>query len=167
MDRIKGDMMILVLSLALSSCAAAGSAPDVPLPAADTPTAGANPKPTATAAASPTDTQTPTPEPTQFSFQEQLTGRPSQLSLWIEELDQRSGKVVVNGVDLNRPTTPFTVDWGDGETADAWFPFQHTYADTGRNYLVAVTAHYSQTDTDAAELLVRFSPPRHRARPVA
>ncbi|MBN1439053.1 MAG: hypothetical protein JW929_06550 [Anaerolineales bacterium] len=151
--------MLLGLSLALASCAAAESAPDVSLPAAEMPTAGANPKPSATAAFSPTATQTPTPEPTQFSFQEQLTGHPSQLSLWIEELDPHSGKVVVNGADMNSPTAPFTVDWGDGETADAWFPCQHTYADTGKNYLVAVTAHYSQTDTGAAELLVRFAPP--------
>jgi hypothetical protein len=65
---------------------------------------------------------------------------------------------VHNGGDSRRPGIPFTVEWGDGMVSQAWFPFQHTYDDRGRNYIVKVIAHYPGGETGAAEILVRFAP---------
>jgi hypothetical protein len=67
--------------------------------------------------------------------------------------------VTVNGYDSRRPTTPFTFRWGDGQTSDTFFPAAHTYTDTGRNYTVTVTAHYSDGTTDTAQILTSFVSP--------
>jgi len=80
----------------------------------------------------------------------------SSLSPAVESLDRSSGKVVVNGGDTRRPTVPFTFQWGDGQTTHAFFPAAHTYADTGRNYAVMVTAHYADGSTDSRQLDVFF-----------
>lgn len=67
------------------------------------------------------------------------------------------GDVTINGVDASAPSLPFTFDWGDGSTNDAWFPVQHTYQNTNTNYTVRVTAHYGGA-TDSVEVYVRFKP---------
>ena len=65
--------------------------------------------------------------------------------------------VTINGLDSAAPSLPFTFDWGDGATSDAWFPAQHTYENTNKNYTVRVTAHYGGA-TDFVDVFVRFNP---------
>jgi hypothetical protein len=153
--------LLWVLSLALASCTPAAEADGAtPLPAAETPSVEPSPE----SEAAPTATRTPAAspsyasEPAPFNYREQLTGRPSTLKMAVEELHPDTGEVLINGGDSRRPGIPFTVEWGDGMISQAWFPFQHTYADRGRNYLVQVTAHYPGDETGAAEILVRFTP---------
>lgn len=67
-------------------------------------------------------------------------------------------RVTVNGMDAARPGTPFTFDWGDGSASRGFFPGQHVYADTSRNYTVTVTAHYGDR-TDARSVQVSFVKP--------
>lgn len=148
--------LVGLLVLGLTSCTAA----EAPQGATPDDLAGkSSPEPMATATVEPTETPTSTPEPTPFNFQEQLTGRASTLSLFIQELDDERGTVVVGGGDTRNPNVPYTVEWGDGETVEDWFPFQHTYSDLGRNYIIRVTATYSLTKSATAEILARFVPP--------
>jgi hypothetical protein len=92
-----------------------------------------------------------------FSFARQLSGPPQSLRATAVSVDPR-GAVTINGVDTRRPTIPFTFSWGDGTTSQAWFPASHSYADTTRNYVVRVTAHYSATEQDFVDAPVRFRP---------
>jgi hypothetical protein len=156
MNGMRSCFFIGLLLLALTSCTAA-EAPQAATP--EDATGGSSPEPMPTATIEPTETPTPTPEPTPFNFYEQLTGRIPTLSLSIRELELDNGKVVIDGMDARNPNVPFAVEWGDGEMTNDWFPFQHTYADLGRNYIVRVTATYSLTKTGTAEILVRFVPP--------
>ena len=57
-----------------------------------------------------------------------------------------------------RPTTPFTLDWGDGTSSNGFFPRQHSYSQI-KNYTVTVTAHYSGGATDSAQILARLVAP--------
>jgi hypothetical protein len=92
-----------------------------------------------------------------FSFARQLSGPPQSLRATAVSVDPR-GAVTINGVDTRRPTIPFTFSWGDGTTSQAWFPASHSYADTTRNYVVRVTAHYSATEQDFVDAPVRLRP---------
>jgi hypothetical protein len=92
-----------------------------------------------------------------LSFGRQLSGPPQSLRAAAQSVDP-AGAVTINGVDMRRPPLPFTFSWGDGMTSQAWFPASHTYADTTRNYLVRVTAHYSATEQDFVDVPVRFRP---------
>lgn len=92
-----------------------------------------------------------------FSFQRQLSGPPQSLWAQAQSVDP-TGAVTIGGVDTRQPTIPFTFSWGDGTTSPGWFPASHTYADTTRNYLARVTAHYSATEQDFVDVPVRFRP---------
>jgi hypothetical protein len=74
-----------------------------------------------------------------FNYSSLLSGPPSTLSAFAESLNP-NGTVVVNGADSAGPTTPFVFAWGDGSSTSGFFPQQHTYADTSRNYVITVTA---------------------------
>ncbi|MCC6794301.1 MAG: hypothetical protein IT366_04225 [Candidatus Hydrogenedentes bacterium] len=92
---------------------------------------------------------------------EKFTFRPyldpdKTLNASLETIDGQD--ISINGVDTAAPSEPFTFDWGDGATSNAWFPAQHTYQNTNKNYTVRVTAHYSGGATDFVEVFVRFKP---------
>ncbi|MEK9135998.1 MAG: hypothetical protein AAB393_02645, partial [Bacteroidota bacterium] len=94
-----------------------------------------------------------------FDYSRYLFGPQSTLSLSLVSVDTTSGVVQINGVDTRSVTGPFLWIWGDGTTTNVWFPASHTYADTTMNYNVQVVATYSTTESDTAEVLVRFVPP--------
>lgn len=161
MGNMRKWVLLWIPVLALARCTPAAEANgETPLPAVETPAGEPSPEPETAATATRTPAASPSyaSEPAPFNFREQLTGRPSTLKMAVEELHPDTGKVVINGGDSRRPGIPFTVEWGDGMISRAWFPFQHTYDDRGRNYIVKVTAHYSGGETGAAEILVRFAP---------
>ena len=80
------------------------------------------------------------------------------LQLQLISQNDTTGVVEINGVDVRRPAIPFTWIWGDGKTAQGWFPQYHSYPDNHTNYIVRVVAHENDHSTDCAELLVRFLP---------
>jgi hypothetical protein len=95
-----------------------------------------------------------------FDYKRYLFGTSSTtLTLFVQSLDNSTGKVSINGGDTQGPTTPFTWDWGDGNVTSGFFPQSHTYTTTAKNYILTVTAHYSGGAKDSLELLLRFVPP--------
>lgn len=94
-----------------------------------------------------------------FDFKRYLLGPQSTLEVFVESIDISSGTVQFNGGDSRCPTIPFTWSWGDGSISEEFFPPIHTYADKDRNYIVRVTAHYSDGSEDSAEVVVRFVSP--------
>ena len=94
-----------------------------------------------------------------FNYQSVLFGAPSTLSSYLETIDKTSGDVVVNGTDSRQPTIPSTFNWGDGTVDSNFFPANHKYSDTNINYVVTVTAHYSDGTTGSAKTVVRFISP--------
>lgn len=98
----------------------------------------------------------PAAEPS-LSFARQLSGPPQSLTAAAVSVAP-TGAVRINGVDIRRPALPFTFAWGDGTTSQGWFPASHAYTDTTRNYVVRVTAHYSQSEQDFVDAGVRFRP---------
>lgn len=97
--------------------------------------------------------------PYTFNFQRELFGTPPTLSLTLLSVDPGTGDVLLGGGDTAQPTLPFTFDWGDGTTTDAFFNQQHTYSDATKNYVISVTAHYAVSDSDTQEIAVWFVPP--------
>jgi len=93
------------------------------------------------------------------NFSRYLFGDPMTLSIWVQEVDQETGYVVVNGVDMSGPSVPFVWNWGDGSTSAGWFPGTHTYADTSRNYVCTVRADYAPGDSDSVQVVIRFAVP--------
>ena len=93
-----------------------------------------------------------------FSYKPYFT-TPKTLFFIPPVVNKDTGQVTVNGGDSRGPTIPFTWDWGDGNIEDGWFPMQHTYADTGRNYAVAVTAHYGDGTSDRTQTPIYFTSP--------
>ena len=91
-----------------------------------------------------------------FGYADALSATGSTLSVWLQ--NSAGSSVTVNGVDNSNPILPFTFNWGDGNETTGWFPQEHSYSDTGKNYIVTVTAHYSGQATSDALLLVRFEP---------
>lgn len=94
-----------------------------------------------------------------FDFKRELFGNISSLAVWVTNINNNTGEVTLNGADTKSPTIPFTWDWDDGNVTTGWFPQTHTYFDKTRNYIVKVTSHYTDGETDIAEVLVRFVPP--------
>ena len=68
------------------------------------------------------------------------------------------GAVEINGVDTALLSAPFSWDWGDGSSVPGYFPKQHTYADTTRNYVVRVTSFHADATTQQAAVVVFFVP---------
>lgn len=94
-----------------------------------------------------------------FDFKREILGNISSLAVSVENINNNTGEVTLNGADTKSPTIPFTWDWDDGNVTTGWFPQTHTYFDKTRNYIVKVTSHYTDGETDIAEVLVRFVPP--------
>lgn len=94
-----------------------------------------------------------------FDFKRQLFGKPSSISLCIDKIYTKTGKVIINGSDTKQPSMPFTWNWGDGRTTKGWFPQKHTYSDLTRNYIIKVTSHYPKNKTDFEEIIIRFVSP--------
>jgi hypothetical protein len=94
-----------------------------------------------------------------FRYGPQLSGFTPSLSVSIKSVDAKNGAVQLNGNDNRRPSSPFTINWGDGETSTANFPAAHQYQNPKANYVVSVTAHYSKTKNDTAHAIVRFAAP--------
>lgn len=92
-------------------------------------------------------------ERAQISFQHI---RKEPISIFAPRVDAASGKVVVNGVDPNRPKKPFTWNWGDGHTEIGWFPLTHVYEDTKREYVLTVTAYYDDGQTGQERAQISF-----------
>ena len=67
-----------------------------------------------------------------FDFKRQLFSKPSSISLCIDKIYTKTGKVIINGSDTKQPSSPFTWNWGDGRTTKGWFPQKHTYSDLTR-----------------------------------
>jgi hypothetical protein len=103
---------------------------------------------------------------TPFDLKRHLFGRPRSLFLGAPTANKGSGIVRIEGGDGRGPTTPFTFDWGDGQSTDGFFVQQHRYTDTTRNYRVVVTAHYPGGATDYAETMVMFVAPRITPKPL-
>ncbi len=91
-----------------------------------------------------------------LSYREFLVA-PLSLTVSVGSTDAASGDVTLNGNDTQRPTTPFSVVWGDGQTTTGFFPLRHTYADRLRNYAPRVTATYADRSTASVEVIVRFT----------
>lgn len=95
----------------------------------------------------------------QFDFKRYLFEEVPTLTVYIQNIDYNAGEVSISGGDTQCPTIPFTWDWGDGTVTDGWFPQEYTYSDLTKNYIVTVTAHYSEDETDTKEITVLFVPP--------
>jgi hypothetical protein len=92
-----------------------------------------------------------------FLFSLPTTVLAGSLSASVESMDAITGLVTINGYDSKQPTTQFTFNWGDGTSNEKWFAASHTYADRTQNYLVQITAHYSDGTTDTVNVLVQFT----------
>jgi len=64
------------------------------------------------------------------------------------------GSVTFNGVDTAPLSKAFHWVWGDGSSTDGYFPQQHTYANTSRNYVVSVTSYHADATTQQAAVPV-------------
>lgn len=87
-------------------------------------------------------------------------GRPAtaQLGFSIVGRNANSGLIVVNGVDIRKPHTALTWEWGDGTTTQGWFPQSHTYSVPPHGYRLRVISHEDDGSTDCAQLVVGFPP---------
>jgi len=94
-----------------------------------------------------------------FDFKRQLFSKPSSISLCIDKIGMKTGKVIINGTDTKQPSTPFTWNWGDERTTKGWFPQRHTYSDLTRNYIIKVISNYPKNKTDFEEIIIRFVSP--------
>jgi hypothetical protein len=94
-----------------------------------------------------------------FNFERYLFGDPLTLYVWLQDLNEETGDVVINGVDMSGPPVPFVWNWGDGVITSGWFPGTHTYADTSTNYVCTVRADYAPGDSDSVQVVVRFTAP--------
>jgi hypothetical protein len=70
-----------------------------------------------------------------------------------------SGTVSINGVETGKATSIFSWDWGDGKVTQSYFPATHTFNNTTKNYIVAVTSHYTDGTSASVQVLVRFVAP--------
>ena len=96
-----------------------------------------------------------------FDYRRQLFDPPATLGLNPPSIDPDTGLVIANGGESGHVIEPFTWDWGDGSPpVGSWFPAQHTYTDTTRNYVITVTAQYAGGETDSLQILARFAAPQ-------
>jgi hypothetical protein len=87
-----------------------------------------------------------------------LLSAPLTLGAFVQTI-AANGTVVVNGGDSEQPSTPFTFSWGDGSSTTGFFGQQHTYANTGQNYIVTITAHENSGATQQIRIPVFFVGP--------
>jgi hypothetical protein len=100
------------------------------------------------------------PTPNVFSYSRELFGSPVTLSAWAQSSNAGTRQVTIGGVDTRAPSVPFTFAWGDGTTTSGFFNASHSYADASRNYVVRVTAHYSEGTTDSVDVAIHFLAPQ-------
>jgi len=77
------------------------------------------------------------------------------LRLFDPQIDPSARRVVLNGVDTARPSTPFHFDWGDGSESVGFFPQTKTYDQQG-TYSVKVIASYPNGSHGSAETVVKI-----------
>ncbi len=92
------------------------------------------------------------------NFERYLFGDPITLYVWLQEQNEETGYVVINGVDTDGPPVPFVWDWGDGTVESGWFPGIHTY-DPGANHVCTVRADYAPGDSDSVQVVLWFTAP--------
>lgn len=97
---------------------------------------------------------------TQQTFRYQGLRSPAAPSLTISivRADSETGMVELNGSDSRQPTTPFMIEWGDGDSTHGGFPQTHRYANLDQNYVINVTAYYSPETSDTTRTFLRFVP---------
>jgi len=83
------------------------------------------------------------------------TSNAGTLRLFDPQIDPSARKVVLNGVDTARPSTPFHFDWGDGSESVGFFPQTKTYDQQG-TYSVKVIASYPNGSHGSAETVVKI-----------
>jgi hypothetical protein len=81
------------------------------------------------------------------------TSNAGTLRLFDPQIDRSALKIVLNGVDSARPTTPFHFDWGDGSESAGFFPQTKIYSQAG-TYTVKVVASYPDGSQGSAEKTV-------------
>ncbi|MBU1734107.1 MAG: hypothetical protein KJ692_02595 [Verrucomicrobia bacterium] len=89
----------------------------------------------------------------EFSFRPVLAVNRS-LSVQVEII--QGSPAFIRGADSRCPRAPFTFDWDDGTKDTRFFPAQHAYHDTNRNYTVSITGHYDDGSRDTT-VAVRVS----------
>jgi len=89
-----------------------------------------------------------------FNYSAALAGEPLSANVTLA-----GSAVSVNGVDTDRPTTPFTFSWGDGATSQGFFPLTHTYLNTNQNYIITVTSHEATGLSYTYQVPVTFTTP--------
>jgi len=94
-----------------------------------------------------------------FHFAADLSAPPQTLNVHVVSASASTGETTLNGGDTQPVSTAFTWNWGDGSVTVGYFPQQHTYADTSRNWIVEVTAHYAAGGTSRARAVVFFVAP--------
>jgi uncharacterized protein (TIGR03437 family) len=87
-----------------------------------------------------------------------LLSAPLTLGAFVQSI-AANGTVVVNGGDSEQPSTPFKFSWGDGSSTTGFFGQQHTYANTGQNYVVTITAYENSGATQQIQIPVFFVGP--------
>jgi hypothetical protein len=75
-----------------------------------------------------------------------------QLRLLVGGFNSSTGWVQIKGVDIRRPTVPFTWVWGDGATTRGWFPQSHRYSHPRGVYLLRVLSHENNGSVDCAQM---------------
>ena len=78
------------------------------------------------------------------------------ITIYAPRIQTKTGLVLVNGVDLNRPQRQFLWNWGDGQAENGWFPLAHIYQDTKRDYMLTITAYYEDGQTGQARAEIGF-----------
>jgi hypothetical protein len=81
------------------------------------------------------------------------------LQLSIVSASAITGTVQIAAVDTREPTAAFTLNWGDGVTAQGFSPQTHTYTYLNQNYLLQVTSHENDGSTDCSQIPLDFQNP--------
>ena len=84
------------------------------------------------------------------------TMTPATLRLFDPVIDPSMRRVVLNGVDTARPSSPFHFDWGDGTESVAFFPQTKIYDQAGRTYRIRVVASYPDGSQGSAETVAKI-----------
>lgn len=86
----------------------------------------------------------------------QQSSNPGTLRLFAPQIDPPARRVVLNGVDTARPSTPFHFDWGDGSESVGFFPQTKMYDQAGRTYTIKVVATYPDGTHGSAETIAKI-----------
>ncbi|MGD2250281.1 MAG: PEGA domain-containing protein, partial [Candidatus Methanofastidiosia archaeon] len=93
-----------------------------------------------------------------FYFAKKYLKADSSLSVYIKDIDKKTGKVIIDGKDNQNSAVPLTFEWGDDSpNSYGKFPQEHIYADLSKNYVLRVVAHYPRGKINSEEVLVYFT----------